>query len=1497
MESDNPRVTLDMLLEHREWLRRLALSVAGDANLADDLEQDAWVAAMRRPPREPGAIRGWFRQVVKNAFRQRLRGDERRDRRERSRPVPPDEPSTDEIVARAESQRLLVERVFALPEPYKTTILLRYFEGLDSASVGERMGCPANTVRVRTKRALVLLQQDLDGAYGSRHAWVALLLPGLGLPLPAAAGGASSSPSGPHAARPATPPRGTMTAPWKPLAAVGGLAAVALLAVLSWTALSTDAPGGTSDTSTTTDGAADAATSDGPERGARRDAVERDESEVADAGHPGGATLSGEVRLVVGDEPATEVEVELLGAEGQVIRTTTGPDGRFRVTGLPPALGYSVAAAKTGFATARSESFDLAPRQTHHLDTLWLDRPSRAVVRVLDPLGEPAPEALVEIYASRRTVSAADWRGELPEPLFTAETDASGTATLDGLPLGVWTFRATHAEHAPAGLPAQPLDRGGVELSVVLHLGAAHSLEGTVTGPDGAPLADAVLLMLPPRDAVPSRTPEPVSPLRIETRTDTDGHYRFDALPHGHHSLSVLPEGGLPCRIGVVEIPTLDRFDVRLDGGRLFGVVTDAESGDPLPGAQVRAGVWRRHSPTFLTATTDEAGRYEIQVPLGGFVNGPPTGDNQAVATEVHFQVELEGYAMPPQSGVHQWRGDWVIDGRSTRWDVTLSPAAALSGQVTGPDGPVPGADVRIELWHEVLGSIPYTARTDGEGRYRVPGLLPGRARGFVTQEGLVQSPAPLGPTWRSGEQPDAVVTVVPRSGEATLDLTLVDGIAVTGRVRDEQGQGVAAVTVEEVGGAARTTTGDDGSFRLGGLTPGREHTLRFWRDGYADVRTLWTGKEGETELDVELTATGEVSGVVSAPDGELPRGTFVQVAPASAALDGRYEIASIWTTAPRAPVRSDGGFSLPIPWFEGASADGIVVRAVAPDLAPAITDRLAVEPGRDVMGVELELETGHTLRGSVVAADGSGPIVGARVEFANAELPPALEQGRDWSLTGLNSHPFEWKAVTDEQGRFFLRGLPEWRYELRISAKGYHGTMLTAEVPEQEEVSAQLPPTRSIAGVVRFADGEPAGHVEVRAHRATGGLAGRTVAEADGSFEVPWLSEGQFRLEVRSPADRPLDVVPLVSESFESDTTDLELVVERAEGRIEGRCTTTSGAVVPGAWITVKPQEGGAQPVTFRAGMDGRFALTGLSGGPFTVIAVADRSAGGPEDFGRSLTVEVADVELGARDLALVFQEALPLAGSVRRADGTPPSGSLRLSAVRLPDGRWTRMAGVAADGAFRLENLLPGEYELSLVDVRTGAELTLEGSARFTTGTEDADLVVATTGRLSGQVRDPDGDPRPQVWVRATGPDGKAAWAQTGDDGSFELDVTDPAATYRLEALDHRLGRDQAERVRPGGTPTRLTLRPAAALTLRLLATDDEPVRNADLDLVPTSGGPPLRIRTDADGRFTSRAVAPGTYRVELRNHDGRPLDQPVPCGTITPGTGETTLRAALE
>lgn len=118
------------LLEHVEWIRRLAAALVADRELAEDLAQETCVVALERAPAEPHNLRQWLAVVLHNLLRQRVRGEKRRALREALRARPEANESEAELLERVRLQRALVDAVLALGEPYRTALLLRFFQEL-----------------------------------------------------------------------------------------------------------------------------------------------------------------------------------------------------------------------------------------------------------------------------------------------------------------------------------------------------------------------------------------------------------------------------------------------------------------------------------------------------------------------------------------------------------------------------------------------------------------------------------------------------------------------------------------------------------------------------------------------------------------------------------------------------------------------------------------------------------------------------------------------------------------------------------------------------------------------------------------------------------------------------------------------------------------------------------------------------------------------------------------------------------------------------------------------------------------------------------------------------------------------------------------------------------------------------------------------------------------------------------------------------------------------
>lgn len=169
---------LKTLLEHRSWVRAIARRLVHNAADAEDLAQEAWVRVMRSPPDPDRDPRPWLRRVLQNLARNRWRGERRRTARESAWRERQPQRSPAELVEEADQHQCLVRRVLDLEEPFRTTLVLRYYEGLSPPEIARRLGIAEGTARSRVARAVERLRDRYDEEEdGDRKGWIAALLP------------------------------------------------------------------------------------------------------------------------------------------------------------------------------------------------------------------------------------------------------------------------------------------------------------------------------------------------------------------------------------------------------------------------------------------------------------------------------------------------------------------------------------------------------------------------------------------------------------------------------------------------------------------------------------------------------------------------------------------------------------------------------------------------------------------------------------------------------------------------------------------------------------------------------------------------------------------------------------------------------------------------------------------------------------------------------------------------------------------------------------------------------------------------------------------------------------------------------------------------------------------------------------------------------------------------------------------------------------------------
>ena len=165
------------LERHTAFATRLARGLVADANAADDLVQETWLAVLRRPPRDREAVRGYVATTLRRLAGRARRSESRRAGRERDTARGEALPSSAALAAAMEQHQRVVAALLELDEPTRAAILLRYLEDLPPREIAARGGEPVETVRTRIKRGLAALRARLDEREGGRGVWAAALAP------------------------------------------------------------------------------------------------------------------------------------------------------------------------------------------------------------------------------------------------------------------------------------------------------------------------------------------------------------------------------------------------------------------------------------------------------------------------------------------------------------------------------------------------------------------------------------------------------------------------------------------------------------------------------------------------------------------------------------------------------------------------------------------------------------------------------------------------------------------------------------------------------------------------------------------------------------------------------------------------------------------------------------------------------------------------------------------------------------------------------------------------------------------------------------------------------------------------------------------------------------------------------------------------------------------------------------------------------------------------
>lgn len=148
----------ELYMRHRDGVGRAAYVVLGDAHLAQDVAQEAFLVGWRdlHRLREPRLFRAWVTGIALNLCRRRRIRRQLVDRSLEGRPEP---------VARQDGSDISLmvrDAVAALPPRMRDVAVLRFYGEYSEPEIADALAIPPGTVKSRLNRARARLAEALE---------------------------------------------------------------------------------------------------------------------------------------------------------------------------------------------------------------------------------------------------------------------------------------------------------------------------------------------------------------------------------------------------------------------------------------------------------------------------------------------------------------------------------------------------------------------------------------------------------------------------------------------------------------------------------------------------------------------------------------------------------------------------------------------------------------------------------------------------------------------------------------------------------------------------------------------------------------------------------------------------------------------------------------------------------------------------------------------------------------------------------------------------------------------------------------------------------------------------------------------------------------------------------------------------------------------------------------------------------------------------------------
>lgn len=777
--------------------------------------------------------------------------------------------------------------------------------------------------------------------------------------------------------------------------------------------------------------------------------------------------------------------------------------------------------------------------------------------------------------------------------------------------------------------------------------------------------------------------------------TDSTGGYKYEYYDDmsDDNAATLVP-------VGSQDVTGIDA--VLSKGASIRGSVTD-EQGRPLAGISVSAG---SQLGDVSSSTTDSTGAYtvtELAISSYRLSFYDPAGGYRFEYynnTTNYFSATLVPLGSQDVSGI----------------DAALSQVYRVSGRVRNEQGQ-PLASIDVEL----QGALPEQTqleRTDATGSYTFTNVVAGSYRvrysdpRFRYQTAFYEN---------SSDAASAMPVTVSTQDVTGIDAVLSAGVAVRGRVTNEQAQAIQGITARIQGYPSgiqkETQTDATGAYTFTEIWPG-SYLVDFRDDSgiympeyfdnkpyYSGDTPMSVGNQDVAGIDAVLSRAAAISGVATDTQGRPIQGALVEIRPVGGGSSpyAHTDATGTYTATGVIPGTYTVRFS---------HASGAYLSAYyRSDPSSPQPGQVTVGHGQHPTDIGATLYRASSLSGVVTDAQGrilSGVTVRLYVDAGSGTYVAAGSQYSRFD----GSYSFTYLGAGSYKLRFEQSGDYAHVYYPAAGTLSAATPLTLGEGEARRGLTGVLPPAARIAGNVTAAvTGQPAPvTVEVLADEGGVWTPVQSVFASSGSYEVGNLAAGVYRVRFSS-------VFAGYSPEFYQDAATLEAAVDltlatgqrlagidaalEPGGSISGVLTSAGVPVTDATLALFEPHDGQWLTHTYaRPGPDGRYRFEALQPGVYRVgvFGIAPQINAVPAFYDGALSMDGAkDIVVGHAQAVTGIDLDLPRGGVI---SGVVRSGGARRAGVEVRllkegDSPWNFVSAVTDEqGRYAFPQLTTGSY-----------------------------------------------------------------------------------------------------------------------------------------------------------------------------------------------------------